>query len=98
MPDLRRMIEGCFLRVDEYIYRLNINISGRMQASKSRLANAVARLDTLSPLAVLKRGYAIAKKVPSMEILKTSGEVSVGDRLELRLYEGELRCRVEEKI
>ncbi|MEK7280632.1 MAG: exodeoxyribonuclease VII large subunit, partial [Nitrospirota bacterium] len=27
MPDLRRMIEGCFLRVDEYIYRLNINIS-----------------------------------------------------------------------
>ncbi len=98
MPDLRRMIEGCFLRVDEYIYRLNINISARMQASRSRFANAVARLDTLSPLAVLKRGYAIAKKVPSMEILKCSGEVSIGDRLELRLYEGELRCRVEEKI
>ncbi len=98
MPDLRRMIEGCFLRVDEYIYRLNINISGRMQASRSRFANAAARLDTLSPLAVLKRGYAIAKKVPSMEILKASGEVSVGDRIDLRLYEGELRCRVEEKI
>ncbi len=98
MPDLRRMIEGCFLRVDEYIYRLNINISGRVQGSRSRFANAVARLDTLSPLAVLKRGYAIAQKVPSMEILKASGEVSVGDRIDLRLYEGELRCRVEEKI
>lgn len=98
MPDLRRMIEGCFLRVDEYIYRLNINISGRMQASRSRFANALARLDTLSPLAVLKRGYAIAKKVPSMETLKASSEVSVGERIDLRLYEGELRCRVEEKI
>lgn len=97
MPDLRRMIEGYLLSVDEYMYKLNVIISGKLQSSRSRFGNAMARLDTLSPLAVLKRGYSIARKVPSMAILKKSDEVTIGDRLNLRLFKGELGCRVEEK-
>lgn len=96
MPDLRKMIEGYLLRVDEYIYRLNGNILGRLQTSRSHFGNIVAKLDTLSPLSVLKRGYAIARKVPSMAILKRSGEVSIGDKINLRLFEGELSCKVED--
>lgn len=98
MPDLRKMIEGYLLRVDECMYRLNGNILGRLQISRSRFGNIVARLDTLSPLSVLKRGYAIARKVPSMAILKDSNEVSIGDKLNLKLFKGEIECRVEEKI
>lgn len=97
MPDLRRMIEGYLLSVDEYMYKLNVIISGKLQSSRSRFGNAMARLDTLSPLAVLKRGYSIARKVPSMAILKKSDEVTIGDRLNLKLFKGELGCRVEEK-
>ena len=97
LPDLRRIIEGHLLRVDEYIYRLNVNISGTIQTSRSRLENTMARLDSLSPLAVLKRGYAIARRVPSMTILRGPDEVSIGEMIILRLSKGEIGCRVEDK-
>lgn len=96
MPDPKKMIESYLLRVDEDIYRLNGNISGILQNLRYRFENAVAKLDTLSPLAVLKRGYAIARKTPSMMILKDSKEVSIGDKVNLRLFKGGLDCRVED--
>ena len=58
------------------------------------LGQLAGRLDALSPLAVLDRGYAIATHdgVP----LTTSAGVEPGDRIDVRLHEGVLACTVDE--
>lgn len=58
------------------------------------LAVLSGRLDALSPLAVLGRGYAIVRQLPSGELLKSVGQVSQGDRLQLHLIDGEVEAVV----
>jgi exodeoxyribonuclease VII large subunit len=70
-------------------------MTSRLEDARARLTAAAASLDALSPLAVLKRGYAMAEG-PRGKLLRDAREVKAGDPLRLRLAEGVLRCRVEE--
>ena len=67
----------------------------RLHRIESRFKGAVARLDGLSPLAVLGRGYAVAWDENRTKILRDAGAVNVGDKVRVTLEHGELRCRVE---
>jgi exodeoxyribonuclease VII large subunit len=49
----------------------------------------------MSPLAVLKRGYAIAENSDG-KLLRASNLVKKHEIIRLRLGEGSLRCRIEE--
>src|SRR5205085_7601893 len=69
--------------------------SARLDDARARLAVAAASLDALSPLAVLRRGYAMAQDERG-KLLRAANESNVGDRVRLRLAEGKLLCRVEE--
>jgi exodeoxyribonuclease VII large subunit len=59
-----------------------------------RLRAAAGRLDALSPLAVLGRGYAIATRAADGAIVRRAAEVEPGDALVVRLAEGELDAAV----
>jgi exodeoxyribonuclease VII large subunit len=61
----------------------------------SRFQGAVARLEGLSPLAVLGRGYAVAWDATRTRILRDASSVDVGDEVRVTLERGELGCRVE---
>jgi len=58
---------------------------------RERLAALAARLDALSPLGVLGRGYAIARTADG-RVLRSAREVAPGDALRIRLHEGELEA------
>jgi len=55
----------------------------------------VGKLSSLSPLQVLQRGYSITRKLPSYQIVKESGTLSEGERVNVVLGKGELFCQVE---
>ena len=48
----------------------------------------------MSPLKVLGRGYAIARKEDG-GVVRFRNDAAPGDRLELRVSDGSIRCRVE---
>jgi exodeoxyribonuclease VII large subunit len=65
------------------------------ERARSRLASSMGRLDSLSPLAVLARGYSIVCKLDTGAIVRRADECVPGDPLRVRLAEGELTARVE---
>jgi exodeoxyribonuclease VII large subunit len=71
-------------------------IDSRLEEARARFGIMVASLDALSPLSVLKRGYAIAQDEQG-KLLRDARDVTDGETLRLRLAKGSLRCRVLER-
>lgn len=69
-------------------------MAAQFAKSKKRFGLAAASLDALSPLAVLRRGYALAQDKDG-RLLRDARSVSVGDQVRVRLAQGRLHCRVE---
>jgi len=65
---------------------------------RARLQKAVTALCALSPLAILARGYSIARTLPNGEIVRDARLLRPEDRVRLRFHRGEADCRVEEVI
>ena len=62
---------------------------------KKALYGTMARLDSLSPLSILSRGYSITSKLPGRSVVKTAADVQQGDKVDIRLHEGNIICVVE---
>jgi len=66
----------------------------RLHAAQSRFRQTAARLDGLSPLAVLGRGYAVCWDASRTVALRDASTVALGDRVLVTLGRGELDCAV----
>jgi exodeoxyribonuclease VII large subunit len=77
--------------------RLPLQARGRPMVREARAAYAelCAQLDALSPLRVLERGYAIAIHESTGRAVRSESEVKPGDRLHVRVFDGEFDARVE---
>ena len=74
------------LRLDYATQRLRGAMETKLHAESARLSRACARLDAMSPLAVLARGYAIALKGDAP--VKSVRDLDPGDKLKLTLGDG----------
>ncbi|HEB90045.1 MAG TPA: exodeoxyribonuclease VII large subunit [Deltaproteobacteria bacterium] len=71
-----------------------VAIRQRLAAARRRFAEAVARLEALSPLAVLGRGYVIARRASDGRIVREVSDVAPGDQLDLQLARGRIGVEV----
>jgi exodeoxyribonuclease VII large subunit len=62
--------------------------------AEARFASVAGRLDMLSPLAVLGRGYAVCWNAARTTIIRSAESVAAGDRVKVTLHEGEIDCDV----
>ncbi len=76
--------------------RLRAAMIARTREARAQLRDASGRLDSLSPLSVLGRGYAIALGSGGRAV-RDANELEVGEPLLLRLSRGEAQVRVESK-
>lgn len=82
-------------QLDNLVSRLDSALDAAMTRKKNEYLRAAAKLDALSPLKVLSRGYAIAMNEDGRAVKDSSG-VRAGDKLTVRLASGALGCRVED--
>ncbi|MBI3062678.1 MAG: exodeoxyribonuclease VII large subunit [Deltaproteobacteria bacterium] len=97
LADPRRRLQENQMRLDELSLALGRRFQDHLDRLKSRLTQGVGRLSSLSPLAVLERGYSIAHKMPEGLIMKDSAPLKIGDLLRITFARGKSLCRVEEK-
>ena len=76
----------------------DVFIARLFQARFARIAALANRLDALSPLAVLGRGYAVCWNAAGDSIIRSSRDVQVGDALQVTLAHGAVGCRVERTL
>jgi len=92
--DVRRQFQRIRTRLVSADTRLRSVIVSRQHRAQNRFERAAARLDSLSPLGVLGRGYAVCWNHERTAIVRTAAAVSPGDRVHVTLHEGELTCDV----
>jgi exodeoxyribonuclease VII large subunit len=74
--------------------RLGALLRSSLDLERSAVAALSGRLETLSPLAVLSRGYALVWDAARNRLVRRADEVGPGDRLRVRVSDGELRAVV----
>jgi len=82
--------------IDYYLEKITSKCAHFLDFQKERLNSIAGKLNVLSPLNILARGYSIAYKLPENEILKSISQVTMKDKVKVKLHRGEIICTVEE--
>ncbi len=70
-------------------------IKRRIDQDKQSFVDNAARLEVLSPLKTLARGYAIASRADNGRVVTDAAELCAGDSLLVTLHHGRANCRIE---
>ncbi|MCI8411167.1 MAG: exodeoxyribonuclease VII large subunit [Clostridia bacterium] len=88
-----RRINDNYIRLDNYIKQLENIIKTKQEKEKTKYVELVAKLDTLSPLKTLTRGYSIVEK--GDKIIKSKNEILKGDIMNLRFVDGSVQVEAK---
>jgi exodeoxyribonuclease VII large subunit len=98
-PAFRRPFQRVFdlaRRLDELDGRAVRAIRGRLRMAQQHAETAAGRLESLSPLAVLGRGYSLTQRTSDGRLVREASELSPGEQMTTRLAHGRVVSRVEQ--
>lgn len=78
--------------VDSYMTSALLSVRRKLDSENARFSEAAARLDALSPLKVMARGYSIVTK--DKKVVTSSKKLEKGDRITVGFADGERNCEV----
>ena len=93
--DLRVRLARDHQRLDAAARAAAEHVQSRLRIVRSRLEPQRARLEALSPLRVLERGYAVVQTADG-QIVKRPSDAPAGVQVQVRLSEGWIGARVEQ--
>ena len=82
-------------RLTQFCRRLALAGRASLRSHRQGVEVLAGRLQTLSPLAVLERGYSIARLLPARQIIREASLLKTDDRVIVRVHRGEFTARVE---
>jgi exodeoxyribonuclease VII large subunit len=85
-------------RVDDWADRLARAVRQRFERKRDQLGAQAARLESVSPLNVLARGYSLTRSEKDQTVIRNADQVCLGDRLVTYLQYGQVVSRVEETV
>ena len=90
--DPLRNINDNYLKIDAFVKRLENIIKIKQKEEKEKYVKLVSKLDTLSPLKTLTRGYTLAEK--GGKIIKSVNDVNAGDKIDIRFTDGHKKAEI----
>ena len=82
-------------RIDELDGRAIRAIKQLRSRSADRLAGLIGRLESLSPLAVLSRGYSVTTRTENGSVVRDSAGLAIGDEITTQLAAGAVESKIE---
>jgi exodeoxyribonuclease VII large subunit len=83
-------------QLDELEMRAKRALAYQLTRHQDRLASLAARLESLSPLGVLARGYSVTQQTATGQVVTAAGSLAVGDTLTSRFAQGQAISQVTE--
>jgi exodeoxyribonuclease VII large subunit len=82
--------------VAQLIRQMTLALQTRLRLLRQRTDGCMGKLQTLSPLAVLERGYSIVRLLPTKEVIRQASRLEITNRVNVKVHRGEFIARVEE--
>jgi len=82
-------------RADELLRGLLKEIKNYFDSKKKSLSLVSGKLNALSPLAVMERGFSLTRKLPGMEIIRDAGSLRLKDEIEVKFLRGRIEAEVK---
>ncbi len=89
-----RMVNDRAMILDTYIKRLEVSIQNKKQAEKEQYVKLISKLDALSPLKTLSRGYSIVEE--NGKTISSVKNLKIGDNIDIKLSDGNAKAEVME--
>jgi len=90
-----RRIDALAQGLDVTEERMNVRVKNRLDLLETRMSAQAARLEALSPLNVLSRGYTVTQDAESGKVLRSATDLKPGQKLKTRFTDGERVSIVE---
>ena len=87
----QREINDKYLKIDSYVKRLENTIKSKQKEEKTKYIELLSKLDALSPLKTLTRGYSLVEN--NDKIVKSVNDLKIGDIVTIKLKDGQKRSR-----
>ena len=91
--DPLRNINDNYLKIDTFIKRLENTIKTKQKEEKTKYVELISKLDTLSPLKTLTRGYSLIEK--DGEIIKSVNDVKSEEKIDIRFVDGVKKAKIK---
>ena len=88
---LQRVNEN-YMMLDKQMKRLENSINLKLKESKTNMIEKITKLDTLSPLKTLTRGYILALK--DEKIIRSVKDLNKDDEIRLNFYDGQKQAKI----
>jgi exodeoxyribonuclease VII large subunit len=83
-------------RLDEFESRAGRAVRGYVRLARQRTDAAASQLQSLSPMAVLGRGYSLTQRTADGRTVRDAAELTLGEQITTRFAAGEATSRVEQ--
>ena len=87
-----RNINDNYLKIDTYIKTLENIIKTKQKEEKTKYIELISKLDTLSPLKTLTRGYSLVEQ--KGKIIKSAKDVKSGDKIDIKFTDGTKQAEI----
>ena len=88
-----RKINDNYIKLDNCIKQIENSIKVKHEKEKTKYIELIAKLDALSPLKTLYRGYSITEK--NNKVIKSKEELKANDLIEIRFVDGKKEAIVK---
>lgn len=90
--DPKRKIQDEYLKLEDLLAKIENTISDKVNKSKMRYVELISKLDALSPLKTLKRGYCISEI--DGKVIKSAHDLKENMEIDLKYLDGTKKAKV----